>query len=75
MITTDQRDAVRVAHFQCQQQKEGFHRVVPTVDKVTQKKIVFVGTLATDFKEFYEIIKLPMDVSANLDRRGFRETK
>lgn len=69
VVSAQQRQAVRVAQLQREQQQEGLHAVVPTIHVVSHEEIVCVGTVATDEEEFFQIIELPVNVSADLTVR------
>jgi hypothetical protein len=53
VVASDEGDATGISHFECQQQKQGFHRVITSVDKISQKQVVFVRTFSSHFEEFH----------------------
>lgn len=66
VISTNQSDSFWVAHFQGQKQQEGFDGVVASIHKIAHEKVVCVWTFASDLKKFHQIIKLTVNVTANL---------
>jgi len=66
VVSSDKCNTIRIAHFESQQQQKGLYRVIPSVNKITQKEIVFIGALSTNFEEFYKVIKLAMDITTYL---------
>ena len=71
VVAAENRHSVRPSHLQCNQQCGRLHGVVPTIHVVSHEEIVCVGTVATDEEEFFQIIELPVNVSADL---AVRET-
>jgi len=43
VVTPDQRDPVRVADLEHQEQQEGLHRVETSIDEVAHEEIIGVG--------------------------------
>ena len=66
MIASNEGNAVGISDFEGQQEQERFHGVVSAVDEVAKKKVILIRAFASDFKEFDQIVKLPMNVPANL---------
>ena len=72
VVAADEGDAVGVADFERQQQEERLHAVEAAVHKVAHEKVIGVGDVAAHFEQFFEIVKLTVDVAANL--RGENES-
>ena len=53
-------------HLESQQQQERLNAVEASVNKVAHKQIVCVRNVSADFEEFFEVIKLAMDVTTHL---------
>eukprot|EP00567_Pseudictyota_dubia_P007413 CAMPEP_0197436974 /NCGR_PEP_ID=MMETSP1175-20131217/4295_1 /TAXON_ID=1003142 /ORGANISM="Triceratium dubium, Strain CCMP147" /LENGTH=357 /DNA_ID=CAMNT_0042966381 /DNA_START=566 /DNA_END=1640 /DNA_ORIENTATION=- len=68
VISTDERDAIRVTHLESEKQKEGFHGVVAPVDEVAKEEVILVWALAPDFKQLDEVVELAVDVTTYRDR-------
>mmetsp|Transcript_2475 Transcript_2475/g.5709 ORF Transcript_2475/g.5709 Transcript_2475/m.5709 type:complete len:382 (+) Transcript_2475:167-1312(+) len=68
VVATDEGDAVGISYLQREEEKESFDTVVTTVDEVSEEEVVFVGTFASDFKEFDQVVELAMDISAYRNR-------
>ena len=66
MIAANQRNPVGVAHFERQEQQKGFHTVVAPIDKVTQEEIILIRTFTSYLEQLDQIIKLTVNVAANL---------
>lgn len=60
------------AYLQGQQQQESLNRVVAAIDKVAHEQVVCLGHIAPDFEQFFEIVELPVDVAAHLNREQDR---
>lgn len=65
MVTSYKSYTIGVAHFQGQEKQEGLNRVVAAIYEITHEKVVCVWALSSNRKEFFEIIKLAMNVSAD----------
>merc|ERR1712223_679821 len=70
MIATEERDAVRPLQFKTEKQLECLDRVVAAVDEITHEDVASVRDLATLFKELKQVMELPMNITANGDRRA-----
>lgn len=68
VVAADKRNAVRIAHFERQQQKEGLHAVKAAVHEVAHKEIIGAGTVATHLEKLDQVKELAVDVTA--DRNG-----
>ena len=64
MVAPDQGDAVRVPHFEGEQQAKGFDGVETPVDKVAEEEVVCAGGGIPDPKQFQEVVKLAVNVAA-----------
>jgi len=53
VVASDQRDAFWVADLQGQQKQERLHRVVASVNEITHKQVVRIGTFSTDLEKFH----------------------
>lgn len=73
MVPADQGDAIGIAHFQAEEQEEGFERVEATVDKVAHEQVVCVRDVAAHAKQFHQVVELAVDVAAYRDRRVHRD--
>lgn len=51
VVATDERNPVRVADLEGQEEEEGLHGVVAPVDKVAKEEVVLVGTFAADLEQ------------------------
>ena len=67
MISSEDRNSVLVANFQTDKEGHSLDRVIPTVDIITHEQVVGVRWLASNFKEFSEIMELTMDITTNCD--------
>lgn len=66
VVAADQRNLVRIPHFESQEQKECFNRIKASVNKVTHEEVVGPGALASHLEELHHIVELTMDVTADL---------
>ena len=53
-------------HLQGEQQEKGLHTIVSSINEVSQEEVVGVWALTTDLEELDEIVKLTVDVTADL---------
>ena len=65
VVPSDERDPVRVAHLQREQQQEGLDGVEAAVDEVAHEEVVGVGYRPPHFEELLQVVKLPVDVAAD----------
>lgn len=65
VVASQNCKSVSKANLECNQQCHCFDRVVAAIDVVTHKQIVCVWRLTSDAEQFFQIVKLPMNVSAN----------
>ena len=63
---------LRIFRFQRQQPRPRLQAVVSSVNKIPQENVVSVGQFASRHKEFFQIIKLAVDVATNGYRGGHR---
>jgi len=68
MVASQDGDSLFVSDFQGEQVAEGFDGVVPSIDVISQEKVVGIGNRASDFEKLNQIVELAVDVSANEDR-------
>ena len=68
MVPSNQRNPIRVSHFQAEEEHEGFKGVEPPIDKVAHEEVVGVRDVAADAEELHEIVELAVDVAAYCDR-------
>ena len=69
MVAAQDGDSVREAHLQRDEKRHRLDRVIAAIDVVTHEEVVGVGRLATDLKEFAQVVELAVDVTADGDRR------
>ena len=72
VVAANQRHALRIAHLECEQQQEGFDRVVAAVDKVSHEDIVDRGHLTADVEELKQVVELAVDVAHHRGRDGHK---
>jgi hypothetical protein len=64
VVTPDERDAVRVPHFEGEEEAEGFHAVKTAVDKVAQEQVVRPRRGVSNPEQFQQVVELAVDVAA-----------
>lgn len=69
MITSDQRDQIRIANFICKQQEERLNTIEPAVYKISQEKIAYARNISAISKKLQQVIELSMNIAANCDGR------
>ena len=68
VVAPDERDAVRVAHLEREQQQERLDAVEAAVDKVAHEEVVRVGHVAAHLEQLLQVVELAVDVPAYLER-------
>ena len=69
VVSTKNGDSFGEAHLQSDEQSDGLNRVVTTIDVVTHEEVVSGWRLATNLEEFFQIVELTMNVTADGYRR------
>lgn len=69
VIPSNQGYSVGIPNLKSQEEKKRLDRVESSVDKVAHEKVIRIGDIAAHFEELFEVVKLPVNVSANCDRR------
>ena len=41
---------MRIANFECYQERDGLNRIIPTINVVAHKEVICIGSFATDSK-------------------------
>lgn len=72
VISSKDGDSAGVSDFQRHQEGHSLDRVVSSVNIVTHEKVVVIWELTTNLEEFFQIIELSMDITANCDWRPHR---
>lgn len=70
MVASEQGDPIFVPNLESQQHEEGFNAVPSAIDIVAKENIVGIRRVSSDFKQLEQVVELPMDVSADGDRRS-----
>lgn len=70
MISPEQNDVFGVFKLITKQKLDGFDRIVSSINEIADEDIPWSRELSSNLKEFKDVIKLTMNVSAN-DDRGF----
>lgn len=68
VIAADQRDAIRIADFEGEQQQKRFDAVVTAIDEIAHKQVVGFGDVAADLEQLLQVVELTVDVTADLNR-------
>ncbi len=69
MVASQDGNSVLEARLQGDEESHGLNGVVATVDIISHEKVVGIWRLSANFKELFQVMELPMDVSANCDWR------
>ena len=65
MVSTQNSDSVSVAHFEGHEQGHRLNRIVASVDVVSHEEVVGLRRLSTNSKQFFQIMELAVNVTAN----------
>lgn len=66
MVTTNKRNAFRIAHLEREQKQERLDRVEAAIDEVSHENVVGLRAVTADAEQLHEIIELSVDVATNL---------
>jgi hypothetical protein len=55
VISAYQRQSVRIAHFQCEEEEKCFDGIETAINEVAKEKVVCGGNIATDFEQLGQI--------------------
>ena len=72
MVSSQDRQSLRVSNFQCNEKRDGLDGVISTIDVVSHEEVVGLRRLAADLKELAKIMELPVDITADGHWRGHR---
>ena len=66
MVASDECDALWVSHLESEEQEECLNGVVAAINKVAHKEVIGVGALPSHLEQLHQVVKLTVDVTANL---------
>lgn len=72
MVSAQNRYPIRIPNFQRDKQRNSLDRIVASINIVTHEKIVGIRQFSAKPKEFFQIVKLTMNVSANCHGSFYR---
>lgn len=67
MVSSYQGNAIRVAHFEAQEQEERLNRIEAPVNEVAHEKVVGIGDVTANPEEFHQVVELAMNIAAYRD--------
>lgn len=67
MVSSEYDYSVFESDFKSDEKSYCLHAVMPSIDVVPHEQIVGLRYFPSYFKEFHEIVKLAVDISANND--------
>jgi hypothetical protein len=77
VVATEERDAVRVAKLQREEEQKCIKVEIASIDIITEEEIICIGALANDPKKFKQIQKLAVSVATycygSIDSDDIRE--
>jgi len=68
MVASEESDESRILQFETQQQLEGLHGVVTSVNEVSHEDVSGVGYLSSFVEQLEQVMELAMDISTDGDR-------
>ena len=68
MVTSQQDQPIWVPNFQAKQQADSFHRIITSINEISNHDELVVRNTSTNPKHLFHIIKLPMYITCNLHR-------
>lgn len=69
MVSSEQNNVFGVFELVTEEKLNGLYRVVASINKISNEDVSRSWKFPTDFKQFQDVIKLPMDVAADDDWR------
>lgn len=72
VVATQNRDAVRIAHLQCNEKSDRLDTVMTAVDVISHEQIIGVRKTAAQAEKFTKVVELTVYVTANRDRHAHR---
>ena len=70
VVTPDQMDRVTIKQFQRPEVENDLDAEIPAIHVIAEKKITGFVRLTTNFEELYQVVELPMNITANGDGSG-----
>lgn len=67
MVSAQNCNAIPVANFESNQQRDGFQRIISSINIITHEQIVWVRACSTDAKQFGKIIELSVNITTDCD--------
>ena len=68
MVASYECNLVGIPDLECKQQQECLNRVKPSVYEVAHEQVIRARTLAAYLEKLHQIVKLAVDVTANLQK-------
>ena len=65
MVSSEDSDSAWVSHLKGDQKSNSLDWVVASINVISHEEIVVVWQLSSNLEEFFQIIELSMDISAN----------
>ena len=54
-------------YLETNKQRNGLHRVIPSVNIVPHEQVVCVGRLSSDAEQLHQVVELPVDIPTHRD--------
>lgn len=67
MVSSQDGYSVSEAHLKGDKKSHGLNRVVSAINIISHEQVVGVGRLATDSKQFAQVVELSVDVTTDRD--------
>lgn len=72
MVSSQNRESLRISNFQCNKQGDGLDRVISAIDVVTHEEVVGLRRLAANLEELAQVMELAVDITADSHWRRHR---
>ena len=72
MVSSQYGDSISEAYFQTNQQSDCLNGIVASINIITHKEVICVGTLAPNLKQLNQIVELSMNITAHSDRTAHK---
>jgi len=66
VVPADERDTVRISHFQRKKKQKCLDGIEATIDEVAHEEIIRIRNVSTNLEKLLQVVELAMDVSTNL---------
>jgi CRISPR/Cas system-associated protein Cas5 (RAMP superfamily) len=67
VVSSEDGQSLFESDLDAEEQADGLERVISSIDVISQKEIVAVGNVSSNFEQLHQIVELAVHVSADVD--------